>query len=86
MHIASLVIYVRPDSRIETMEFLSLRPACTLYADESKAALVVVVEVDHESSINTLIDDLNARTGILSVNLVYHHIDSEHSLDQEITS
>lgn len=86
LHIASLVIFARPDCRADTIDFLNSVPACTLYTEESRAALVIVVEVDQEGSINTLINELNALPGILSVNLVYHHVDSEHSLNQEINS
>lgn len=86
IHIASLVIFARPDCREDTIAFLNSVPACTLYSEESRAALVIVVEVEHEGTINKLMDDLNARTGILSVNLVYHHVDSEHSMNQEMNS
>ncbi|MGQ7844164.1 chaperone NapD [Granulosicoccus sp. 3-233] len=84
LHIASLVIFARPDCRNDTIDYLNNIPACTLYTEESRAALVVVVEVDHQQQINSLMDELNARTGILSVNLVYHHVDSEHSMKQEM--
>ncbi len=86
IHIASLVIFARPDCRGETIEFLNGIPFCTLYAEESRAALVIVVEVEHQQVINSLMDELNARSGILSVNLVYHHVDSAHSLNQEMNS
>lgn len=86
LHIASLVIFAQPDCRDDIIDFLSNIPACTLYAEESRAALVIVIEVDHERSINLLMDELNARKGILSVNLVYHHVDSEQSLNQELDS
>ena len=86
IHIASLVIFARPDCRRDTIDFLNSIPSCTLYAEESRAALVIVIEVGHQRIINPLMDDLNARRGILSVNLVYHHVDSAHSLNQEMNS
>jgi nitrate reductase NapD len=86
IHIASLVIYVRPEHRLDTIAFLDNIPSCTIYQEENKAALVVVLEVCNEQNINTTIDDLNAREGILSVNLVYHHCDSATTLNQEINT
>ena len=51
LHIASLVIFARPDCRADTIDYLNSVPACTLYTEESRAALVIVVEVDQEGSI-----------------------------------
>ena len=86
VHIASLIIYVRPEHRSDTLAFLNNIPSCTVYQEENRAALVVVLEVSDEKNINTTIDELNARTGILSVNLVYHHCDSAIALNQEINT
>lgn len=85
VHIASLAIFPHPSHRREIIELLSSVPMCSLYTDDDCAGIVAVLEVCDESVIRDITDDLHSRRGVLSVNLVYHHVDSRQSLNQEIT-
>ncbi len=98
IHIASLVLQVRPKKRDRIEEQINSMANCTCYSDKADTAepasglsadkrdsvLVVVMEVLDQGDINRVINDLNTLDGVLNVNLVYHYADSAESMTDEL--
>ncbi|MEE9332667.1 MAG: chaperone NapD [Granulosicoccaceae bacterium] len=90
VHIASLVVQLRPESRGSIERQIKSMPHCTCYSDkagvedERDSVLVVVMEVSQQGDINRVIADLNQLVDVLNVNLVYHYCDSAQSMTDEL--
>lgn len=90
VHVASLVVQVRPEARYVIEQQIERMPECTCYRDEPEgtpvrdSVLVVVMEVASSAEINSVITALNQLKGVLNVNLVYHYSDSAQSMTDEM--
>lgn len=78
VHIASLVIHVRPSHLPAFQHWLQTSPdpavGVELHAASEQGKLVVVVEAGDEKRILTLMDVIREQPGVLNTALVYHEI------------
>ena len=91
LHIASLIMQVRPELYSAIYEQVQLLHECTCYSDTKETGaerkeniIVVVIEVTTQGAINTIVSKLNQLLGVLNVNLVYHYCDTKHSMKDEL--
>ncbi len=90
VHIASLVLQVRPELFTKIITQVQMLSECTCYSgtkqsvNERRDVLVVVIEVVEQGEINRVIAQLNDMNGVLNVNLVYHYCDSALSMSDEM--
>lgn len=84
LHTASLAIFTLPSRRKEIIAALQCRDDTIVYAEPASRGIVAVIEADNEQTITELTHHLNCKPGVLSVNLVYHHVDTLQSLNQEL--
>lgn len=75
LHIASLVVRVRPDSAQSLAERIARRSGTEVHAVED-GKIIVVLEASTERLLADRMDELRHEPGVLLVNLVYHHMDA----------
>lgn len=83
VHISSLLIQVRPARLASVSAVLEIWPGLEVHAADLSGRLVVTLESVGERAIVEFLDRIHAEPGVLSANLVYHHIESAASLAQE---
>lgn len=74
LHIASLLVHVRPQFMDGLKENLRLLPDLELHQESAQGKLVVVLEAEHESQILTRLEQINSLPGVLNASLVYHEM------------
>lgn len=77
LHIASLVIHVRPDNLTELKHWLLSQDGVEIHAESAQGKLVVVMETRDQQKILNLIDAAAVQPGALNAALVYHEILTE---------
>ncbi|MFQ3789499.1 chaperone NapD [Halomonas sp. A29] len=84
VHISSLVAQVKPQS-IDTIKAqCSAREGVEIPAVDPVGKLVVLLELPSQRHIVDFIDWLQEREGVISVSMVYHHVESRLALEQEV--
>jgi len=78
MHISSLIVMALPEKLADVVNEIEHRGGEVAASDPS-GKLVVVLETDDESEVTTFANGLALMSGVLSANLVFHHIDEETS-------
>lgn len=84
VHISSLLVQLQPE-RIGTIS--ERCHACghvEVHATDPQGKMVLVLETPNQQEIVEFIDWLQREKGVLSVSLVYHHVESAQALDQEL--
>ncbi len=76
VHVSSLVVQARPDRLDEIADAITSRGA-DIPASDPCGKLVVVLETDNEAKIADFLNEIAVLDGVLSANLVFHHIDDE---------
>lgn len=74
LHIASLLVHVRPEGMDAITSSLRLLEAVELHQQSPQGKLVVVVETEHERQILERIEQINSLPGVLNTALVYHEL------------
>lgn len=82
LHIASLLVHVRPEHGQEVARWLAAQPESEVSAEDPAGKLVVVVESLRETRILELIDAIQIRPGVLGAALVYHQVLDPASADE----
>ncbi len=83
VHIASLVVHVRPQFLHGFRDALRTIPSLEIHAESPQGKLVVVLEAETETHIVRIIDELLSQSGVLNVALVYHEIlEDDESVNQ----
>jgi nitrate reductase NapD len=77
LHVASLVIHVRPNHLSELKLWLLAQDGVEIHAESEQGKLVVVMETQEQQKILDLIDGASLRPGALNAALVYHEILTE---------
>ena len=84
-HICSFVIYINPKyftSVIANIDRLNAIECGAL--DSTAAKAIVIAEAESMGAMDDHIQRLNSLTGVLSVNMVFHQVESLEGLDQEL--
>ncbi len=74
IHIASLIVHVRPRHLSEISGWLEQQPGVEIHSRSSQGKLAVVLECRHEQTILDLLDTLTGRPVVLNAALIYHEI------------
>lgn len=72
LHVASLIVHVRPEKMLQLKEWLAASSQIEIHAESVQGKLVLVTESDCEQAILRILDELRARAGVLNAALVYH--------------
>ncbi|MCC5882663.1 MAG: chaperone NapD [Halomonas sp.] len=84
VHISSLVVQVKPQSVDSIKAQCCAREGVDVPAVDPVGKLVVLLELPSQRYIVEFIDWLQAREGVISVSMVYHHVESRLALEQEV--
>lgn len=74
LHIASLLVHVRPELLGAVKANLCLLEGLELHQESPLGKLVVVLETEHESQILAQIEQIAGLPGVLNAALVYHEL------------
>lgn len=74
LHIASLLVHVRPELFDGVKANLRQLEGLELHQESPEGKLVVVLETEHERQILDRIDLINSLPGVLNAALVYHEL------------
>lgn len=74
IHIASLIVHVRPGHLPDISHWLESQPGVEIHSQSPQGKLAVVMECDHEQAVLKLIDTLTEMAGVLNAALIYHEI------------
>ncbi len=77
LHIASLLVHVRPEVMPQLKDNLRQLPAVELHQESALGKLVVVLEANNEQQILERIGQIGSLPGVLNAALVYHELLSE---------
>lgn len=78
LHIASLLVHVRPDSVEEARDRIAALKGVEVHAEQS-GKMVVTVEGPHEGWVADRMTDINLIGGVLSAVLVFHQVATEET-------
>ncbi|HEX5842880.1 MAG TPA: chaperone NapD [Pseudomonas sp.] len=82
LHIASLLVHVRPELFEAVKANLRLLEGVELHQQSPQGKLVVVLETQHEQQILDRIEQINQLPGVLNAALVYHEVLSPEGADE----
>lgn len=74
LHIASLLVHVRPELLGAVKANLGLLDGLELHQESPLGKLVVVLETEHEQQILERIEQISNLPGVLNAALVYHEL------------
>lgn len=74
IHIASLIVHVRPEHMPDISLWLEQQSGVEIHSRSSQGKLAVVLECHHEQAVLDLIDTLTDMPGVLNSALIYHEI------------
>lgn len=80
LHIASVVVQVRPDAMTQIKNWVEIFPGAEIHLEDVRGRLVVILEAESERQILDLLDGLNAQEGVFNAALVYHEILNGHEV------
>lgn len=81
VHIASLVVRHRPDAASAIERWVLSCPGLEV-AGQEVACSILLYEGSGTRELMEYIDAGQASPGVISVNLIYHHVESREALDQ----
>lgn len=84
VHIASLVVQLTPHAHEAVREVVNALPGAELHETAHPGKWVVVVESVNERATSDLAESLTQVSGVLTVAIVAHVMDSISALDEEV--
>lgn len=84
IHIASLLIQIKPEHLSELQLDLTGQPGVEVRAQSPQGKLVVVLEAEQQQHILDFQAKLHERSGVLSCNLVYHEVVAVNEADHPL--
>ena len=84
LHIASLVIHVHPDALTQVADRVVTFNGVQLHGSHPSGKLVVTLEAPHARDILDCVAQIEQLKGVINASLVYQHIESWQSLNQEV--
>lgn len=84
LHIASLIIHVRPSQMPALLDWLTVQPQLDVRASSEQGKVVAVTEREHQRDILEVIDAVEAQPGVLGCTMVYHEVMSLREAEQEL--
>lgn len=84
VHIASLIVQLMPHARDDVRAVVNALPGAELHETAHSGKLVVVIESVDERATSDLAESLTRVSGVLTVAIVAHVMDSMSALDTEV--
>ncbi|MCE8035549.1 MAG: chaperone NapD [Halomonas sp.] len=84
VHISSLVVQAQPQHVDSLKKQCSAHDGVEVPVIDPLGKLVVLLELPSQRHIVEFIDWLQERAGVLSVSMVYHHMESTQELEREV--
>jgi len=83
VHISSLVVRALPNYLDTLIKKISAFCEADVYGSNAMGKIVVVVETSKEKFVSEVIEEINAFEGVISVSLIFHHVEGRESLARE---
>lgn len=77
--ISSIIVQARPEHLDRANATIAGLPGAEVHTVDPSGRLIVVLETADDGELSALIASIGALDGVLGVNLVYHHHDTEPS-------
>ena len=84
VHIASLIIHVLPEHKNEVLSHANKMPQAECHSNKEDNKFVFVFEAESDAVLSSSMDEINNWQGVMSVQLCYHHCETNESLQEEI--
>ena len=84
IHIASLIIHVRPEYKTRVLSQANKLPQAECHSNKEDNKFVLVFEAESDAVLSSSMDEINNWQGVMSVQLCYHHCEPKESLQEEI--
>ena len=84
LHIASLIVHVRPQSIASVSQWFDRCPGLEIHLGSEEGKLVVVLETRDHFEINGTIETIKDQPGVLNVVMVYHEELTLNDADDEL--
>ena len=84
IHIASLLVQATPQGMLLAKQAAGALDGAEIHDTAAPGKFVVVLESAHERAIADAADALQQVTGVLTVSVVAHHMESASALRQEV--
>lgn len=84
VHISSLVVQLQPERIADIGRHCQAHSGVEVHATDPRGKMVLVLETPGQQEIVEFIDWLQQQKGVLSVSLVYHHVESADELDRKM--
>lgn len=85
-HVASMVISSLPKHKSQLIALCRSLPDSTVYDNANNPAFVLVVERARDAQLKEIISEINQMSGVLNVNLIYHHCETLLAMSEELES
>lgn len=84
VHIAGIVVHVRPEMVDTIRKQLPMIPNAQLHAATEDGRMIVTLEAESSRRTVDQMDAIRALPGVINVALVYQHAEPQSALDEEI--
>ena len=84
MHISSIVVHGQPANVATISRTIDALPGAEVHGSSDQGKLVVTLEANTERELLETIEAINELQGVLSVALVFHHVEGDQA--QELCS
>lgn len=74
-HLSSLVVHALPANRDGVIAAIGRMPGAEVHGAHPNGKMIVTLDTAHESDIVTAINTIHDIPGVLSVALVFHHVE-----------
>ena len=85
VHIAGVLIHVRPEHADDVCVAISLLPNAEISHRTPDGRIVAVLEAGSARGVVQQLDGVRALRGVLNVALVYQHAEAEEDINKEMT-
>lgn len=84
VHISSLIVHVVPQYLTTIKQAIESFDGAEIYGESEEGKLVVVIETENQGYITDTIDSINQLDHVLSTALVFHQIENNLDIDDEV--
>jgi periplasmic nitrate reductase NapD len=83
VHIASVVVYARPEKHVSIRSCLEAVPGVEIHLDLG-GKIIVTIETESTRKTVDIMDAVRALPGVIDVVLIYQHAEPLSALEQEV--
>lgn len=86
LHIISLIVHSMPTSMAEVSATITALPEARIHGSDANGKLVVTLEASTSAEILDQVATIQQSNGVINVAMVYQHVESLESLNEEIVN